>query len=45
MFRDGQVEWFMVRDKPVAALMFGIAGIGCWIGVYVMGRRSRSTGL
>jgi hypothetical protein len=45
VFRDGQVEWFMVRDKPVAALMFGIAGIGCWIGVYVMGRHSRSTGL
>jgi hypothetical protein len=45
VFRDGQIVWFMLRDKPQVALLFGIAGVGCWIGVYAMGRRSRRTGL
>jgi hypothetical protein len=45
VFRDGHVAWFMLRDKPLAALLFGLAGVGCWIGVYAMGRRSRPTGL
>jgi hypothetical protein len=45
VFRDGHVVWFMLRDKPLTALLFGVAGIGSWIGVYVMGRRSRRTGL
>jgi hypothetical protein len=45
VFRDGQVVWSMLRDKPTMALLFGIAGVGCWIGVYAMGRQSRRTGL
>jgi hypothetical protein len=44
-FRGGEVVWVMLRDRPQMALMFGIAGIGCWIAAYMMSLRSRRTGL
>ena len=44
-FEGGRIMFFMLRDKPRMAVMFAVAGLGCWIGAYVMGRRSRHTGL
>ena len=44
-FGVGSDRWFMLRDKPQAALLFALAALACWIGVYVVGRRSRHTGL
>jgi hypothetical protein len=38
-FRNGQIEWVMLHDKPGAAIAFGVTAIGCWIAAFVLGRR------
>jgi hypothetical protein len=44
-FGGGHITWLMLRDKPQMALLFALGALGCWIGVYVMGRQSRHAGL
>jgi hypothetical protein len=44
-FGGGDRTWFMLRDNPQAAAVFALVGLGCWIGAYLMGHRSRHTGL
>lgn len=45
MFDNGQVRWFMLRDNPTMAMMFLVAGLGCWLAYAILGRRVRQTGL
>lgn len=33
------IRWIMLRDSPRQAVMLGIAGAGCWLAYYVLGRR------
>ncbi len=42
---DGHVRWFMLRDNPKMAMMFLVAGLGCWLAYAILGRRVRQTGL
>jgi len=44
-FGGGHITWLMLRDKPQMALLFALGALGCWIGVYLMGRQSRHAGL
>jgi glycosyl transferase family 87 len=37
--------FFMLRDKPRAAVMFAVVAVAFWLGAYLTGRRSRHTGL
>jgi hypothetical protein len=40
VFRGGRLEFLLYRDWPTAAALFGFYAIGCWIAVYLLGRRS-----
>ena len=38
-FRNGRIEWVLFQDKPKVAIGFAIAAVGCWIAVWLLGRR------
>ena len=40
LFRGGQIEWIMFRDRPTMAVGFALAAAGCWIAVGVLGWRA-----
>ena len=39
-FHGGQVDWILLRDKPVVAVTWLLTGLVCWIAAYVIGRRA-----
>jgi len=43
LFRGGQIEWIMFRDRPAMAVGFALAAAGCWIAVGVLGWRANNT--
>jgi hypothetical protein len=45
MVYDGHVRWIMLRDNPKMAMMFMVAGLGCWLAYAILGRRVRQSGL
>jgi hypothetical protein len=40
LFRRGRVDWIMLRDAPHAAVAFALVALGCWLAVYLIGRRA-----
>jgi hypothetical protein len=40
VFRDGHVEWILLRDKPPVGIAWALTGIVCWVAAYVIGRRA-----
>ena len=41
-FTDGEKTWWMLRDDPKSALVYGVLGVLCWTAYAVARRRSRS---
>jgi threonine/homoserine efflux transporter RhtA len=40
VFRDGHVEWILLRDKPPVGIAWALTGIVCWVAAHVIGRRA-----
>jgi len=40
LFRDGRIEWIMLRDKPTIATAFGFTALACWLAAYIIDRRA-----
>ena len=38
-FHGGQVDWILLRDKPVVGVAWLLTGLVCWIAAYIIGRR------
>lgn len=38
-FRNGQIEWIMMRDKPIVAAAFAFTALACWVIAWIMNRR------
>jgi hypothetical protein len=41
MFRDGQITWILMRDRPSVAAAFAATAIACWIAALVINYRAR----
>lgn len=39
LFRNGQIEWIMMRDKPIVAAAFAFTALACWVTAWIMNRR------
>ena len=39
-FHGGQIDWILLRDKPVIAVAWLLTGIACWVAAYIIGRRA-----
>ena len=38
-FKNGAVQWIMLRDNPTMAVLFFVAAAACWLAYVMMGRR------
>ena len=40
MFKHGQIEWIMMRDKPSVAAAFAATALACWVAAWIINRRA-----
>lgn len=43
-FDGGGIRWWMLRDKPLPAVLLFLAGLVCWLLHAMMGYRARKSG-
>jgi hypothetical protein len=41
-FRDGHVEWILLRDKPAIAAAFAVTALACWVAAWIINRRANA---
>jgi len=40
LFRHGQVEWILMRDKPSVAAAFAATALACWVAAWIINHRA-----